>query len=710
MRTATNMPSSKHIYSLLDNLEEKLNRHRGINTYDGNGANDSYVNIQVPERNMFKTYNTNYINTQPNENVYKLNTPPTQLQTPISTSNEYYLRKLIKDEFSTLILPYQQDINNSINLLETKINNNNIQLKELNTKNIQGLNNLFNTNTNFSNIPNNGDFISKMEYENKIMELEHQITTLHSFTKSLQNSFENNILQNNQKMVNDLNKISKNNAIDSDNFINKNQYEQENQMNKNKIDQISQNLQNYQKNISSNLNELNIAIKNNENTYQNYNKALKNDYNKLNEEFNKLKFQIDLNLLNKLSALNIDALKQTVNINDFNTVKNNLYELQGNFREIKNTSENNDKNIRNIQNNLNDLEMNNKNLIQKMTDIALKFESSLKEQRNNNINQQISNNFLEDDSNLNNNTLTEKQIKLLNELEKIDLKKLFNINFDSINNIENRINELENGNKKLFSKFEEYSKLIDDLDTKITQTNRDLSNDNKKKFNQINSKIEKSINESIRDSRFFGGSIDNNNNLLSNRIQNKCTEIEQKLNEESNTINNKLENHEKRIQNLENNNKIYDNKKENNIYMSKNNISDKQNNASNKEKNPFPSSILSLGDMNNFGTSLNKNEEKKAILNSGNEFNIEEEENNNLVNNDLKNSNKANKIDYNEKLENNNYEDVLKDSQKESDKKKIEEEKPKEEEKQKEEEKIKMSESEGIMEFDLGELLIDDEK
>ena len=91
---------------------------------------------------------------------------------------------------------------------------------------------------------------------------------------------------------------------------------------------------------------------------------------------------------------------------------------------------------------------------------------------------------------------------------------MFNINFDSINNIENRINELENGNKKLFSKFEEYSKLIDDLDTKITQTNRDLSNDNKKKFNQINSKIEKSINESIRDSRFFGGSIDNNNNLL----------------------------------------------------------------------------------------------------------------------------------------------------------------------------------------------------
>ena len=43
-------------------------------------------------------------------------------------------------------------------------------------------------------------------------------------------------------------------------------------------------------------------------------------------------------------------------------------------------------------------------------------------------------------------------------------------------------------------------------------------------------------------------------------------------------------------------------------------------------------------------------------------------------------------------------------------KEKVNIEKPKEEEKQKEEEKIKMSESEGIMEFDLGELLIDDEK
>ena len=47
MRTTTNMPTSKHIYSLLDNLEERLNTHKDINNYNGNILNNNNGNTQI---------------------------------------------------------------------------------------------------------------------------------------------------------------------------------------------------------------------------------------------------------------------------------------------------------------------------------------------------------------------------------------------------------------------------------------------------------------------------------------------------------------------------------------------------------------------------------------------------------------------------------------------------------------------------------------
>ncbi len=106
-----NKVNSAHLFSMLDNIESKLNRHKI--------SNKSYYPVQDvgTGNNMYQTFgsnfnsvnNNNFINSNNQEispsNLYK--SVPQNFNNPMSSSNEYYIRKLIKDEFSTLILPYQ---------------------------------------------------------------------------------------------------------------------------------------------------------------------------------------------------------------------------------------------------------------------------------------------------------------------------------------------------------------------------------------------------------------------------------------------------------------------------------------------------------------------------------------------------------------------------------------------------------------------------
>ena len=86
--------------------QKKKNIKNNIQFYNPNLNQKSNLYLAIP-KNSFVIPNKNINNV-----IYDNNN--------INSSNEYYLKKLIKDEFSTLILPYQHDMHNNINVLERK--------------------------------------------------------------------------------------------------------------------------------------------------------------------------------------------------------------------------------------------------------------------------------------------------------------------------------------------------------------------------------------------------------------------------------------------------------------------------------------------------------------------------------------------------------------------------------------------------------------
>ena len=177
-------PSTKDILNILDDLENKLSRHKTQTNSRGSTYSYAQYNPKYSGQAEINQYTNNYRNAA----LQSINSlPPQQI---ISSSNEYNIRKIIKDEFSSLILPYQQDLHNNLNILETKINNNTNKIKELNSNNLDNLNNILNRGgmTNYisnNNQPliNNNQYVLRVEYDNKILELEHQLSTLNSFSK-----------------------------------------------------------------------------------------------------------------------------------------------------------------------------------------------------------------------------------------------------------------------------------------------------------------------------------------------------------------------------------------------------------------------------------------------------------------------------------------------------------------------------------------------
>ena len=131
-------PTSQNIYTVIDNLDSKLSR-RGQIIEDGNYY-DQYQEIKPNKTNIINTdyeiKNTTPININTetqfiqipierlvdanqisiNPNMY-LTHPQifTQTQTELnSPRNDYYIKKLIKEEFQNLISPYQNEINTLI--------------------------------------------------------------------------------------------------------------------------------------------------------------------------------------------------------------------------------------------------------------------------------------------------------------------------------------------------------------------------------------------------------------------------------------------------------------------------------------------------------------------------------------------------------------------------------------------------------------------
>ena len=201
---------SNQIYSLIDDVNSRLNK---ISTNPNFDNNIYPINNTLNINNNIDKNNIQFFNPNLNQksNLY-LAIPKNSFVVPnkninnviydnnnnINSSNEYYLKKLIKDEFSTLILPYQHDMHNNINILERKISN--LSLPNLNNLNYIPSNNNNNNNNNFNF--NSKDYVLKAEYDNKILELTKQLNNLNNY---LNNKIENQNNNNNNNFNNNLN-------------------------------------------------------------------------------------------------------------------------------------------------------------------------------------------------------------------------------------------------------------------------------------------------------------------------------------------------------------------------------------------------------------------------------------------------------------------------------------------------------------------------
>ena len=141
------MSTRNKINTLINNIQNKINKRAGYNLNNPTKANidintyQAFGTSKIPKKQenlnsqKLKTFKTEF----PEKNNYNLNskfnnyikdinndiTPNTQFilsnegNSPI---NEFYLRNIIKEEFSNLILPYQKDAMCNSNLMESKLN------------------------------------------------------------------------------------------------------------------------------------------------------------------------------------------------------------------------------------------------------------------------------------------------------------------------------------------------------------------------------------------------------------------------------------------------------------------------------------------------------------------------------------------------------------------------------------------------------------
>ena len=173
-----NKRTIQNIHKLIDNIEQKLNKD-SYDTYDTYDINSINLRYSKPNINDYHT-NISYENfsTQPQ----------------ISNSlNESIIRRIIREEFNTLIIPHKQEMFNQFNIIESKINKNNIQIKEISLKNED-------ISLNYRNSMNNNDYVLKNEYENKMNEIEDSLSSILPLIRALKEKLDKNMFLNNDNI------------------------------------------------------------------------------------------------------------------------------------------------------------------------------------------------------------------------------------------------------------------------------------------------------------------------------------------------------------------------------------------------------------------------------------------------------------------------------------------------------------------------------
>ena len=430
---------SQKINSLEARLERKreqfLNNNyytqfQNIKDYD---FQPNYIKIESVEGNKQPVYYTTSLNPSYSKSVNL---------SMMSPSNEYFIRKIVKEEFATLILPYQHDLFNNINQLENQIYDVKV------TANLNKNSTLINKKDDdlkkfFENI-NFNDFVMKAEYDNKITELTRQISFL--------NLSLNNLSSNqNQKEDNLDNKILTNKINLNDKNDNENIEDGEFKIMINNLESRILNLQNnFQEQIDNLAKEISKYINDSKIIFIN------NEFNKLKDEFTKIKDDL-INLKYQFKQYEQIPISQINNL-DYEELKKIPYYV---------------KDLEYIKKKMNTNNQINQSEIQSLSEKGL------------------------------NNSLAEKMIKDTKDLsERLDIieKKILNNNNNENNDIKIDNNNLYNLDNNLKNKINSIDSKILEIDNKINQIQYPLNNENNLENNnliqikELTSQLEKKIN------------------------------------------------------------------------------------------------------------------------------------------------------------------------------------------------------------------------
>jgi len=178
----------------------KLSRHKlGISSYED--SSKFYENCGgniIPQNKLDGHKDTGHKAPYDKANLYQINSnqSPLQLSSPL---NENFIRKIIKDEFDSLIIPYQKEVHNKINFLEKKINNNTSKKEDLISKNLGVMTNLNKGRFGYQlndldfgknqNIENNNLYELRDKYNNRLSAMEESVQALKKSVDIINNNY-----------------------------------------------------------------------------------------------------------------------------------------------------------------------------------------------------------------------------------------------------------------------------------------------------------------------------------------------------------------------------------------------------------------------------------------------------------------------------------------------------------------------------------------
>ena len=545
------MDTKNKINSLINDIQKKLNKKTSNNNNFRNIYNkgfqpklsNNYINNQIPMNNNYMSQGPNY----------------TYQQSEFNSINEYTFRNMIKEEFASLILPYQKDLILNKTMVDNKLDE--IEKKFeiiINAQNMGNLNdnsriinsyltsNLSNDNSkkNFEKLKS--EFYIKFdELEKRFNSISEQIQEVNEENNKNRKNFENikNFLAKKEEDEKNKEKENKDKSKEIKIYLEKNIFDSElNKINQRFMEINNNNKGNIQKlneqidNMSKLINQLKLET-NKINGLDNNINSIRGDFGKITEDISSLKYQVSPDIINKINSIDFNKLKQQIPLIEFNKLKNDINNFDNNFYSVKNITESNERSISELKSTLNDIEQKqnliNKNIEEnlsnkikelnnKIEEINKKEKEKEKEEKKEELKnsnkdnnedkkegepdlfigssrrQQRNSKSTNQIENKNQNiNLDEKSLNMLKQLEKINLDELQKMNFNSLLN---QVGDLSRENKILSDKIEQQNKTISEINERINKLNINITpNNNEIKTNNVYQKDIESLNNNNKE-------------------------------------------------------------------------------------------------------------------------------------------------------------------------------------------------------------------